>query len=173
MTSRSARRSERREQLPGAGTPRPKRPGAQAQAQPPAPSKLRIAAFGLVVVAILGAGVFMAGSVFIGPREHSDVKGAISMRISMDGFDPGTLDAKPGQTLTLDWWNEDAAMHLTDGVHTLVSESLGVHYELAAQSRETVTLTAPSAPGDYDFWCDSCCGGKDNPKMHGKLHVAV
>lgn len=27
------------------------------------------------------------------------------------GFDPKTIDAKPGETVTLDWWNTDAAMH--------------------------------------------------------------
>jgi heme/copper-type cytochrome/quinol oxidase subunit 2 len=62
-------------------------------------------------------------------------------------------------------------MHLTGGVHTLVSDTLNVRFELPAQSRKTITITAPTAPGDYDFWCDSCCGGKDNPQMHGKLRV--
>jgi heme/copper-type cytochrome/quinol oxidase subunit 2 len=30
---------------------------------------------------------------------------------------------------------------------------------------------APTRPGDYDFWCDSCCGGKESPTMHGILRV--
>jgi plastocyanin len=89
----------------------------------------------------------------------------------MDGFTPKTLDAKPGQTLTLVWSNKDDAAMLTNGVHTLVSDSLKVRLEDPAESTVTVYLAAPMTPGDYDFWCDSCCGGKDTPAMHGTLHV--
>ena len=176
MTTRATRRARGRDL--DAGKPVAARPGATRSGQGSGPgqgsrpSKLRLAAFMLVAAAVLGGGVYLAGSVFLGQRDGTSVAGAISVRISMDGFDPGTLDAKPGQTLMLDWWNQDAAMHLTNGVHTLVSDSLDVHFELPAEGRETVELTAPTAPGDYDFWCDSCCGGKDNPKMHGTLHVA-
>ncbi len=133
----------------------------------------RAAGFAIVAVLVLGAGTYLAGSVFLGQRGQTHVAGAIPVRISMAGFDPQTLDAKPGQTITLDWWNTDAAMHLQGGVHTLVSDALHVHYALPAESRETITLTAPTTPGDYDFWCDSCCGGKGSPDMHGTLHVAA
>jgi cytochrome c oxidase subunit 2 len=128
-------------------------------------------AFALLAVAILGGGVYMASSVFMGQRDKPSTPGAFAMRVSMDGFDPNPTSAAPGETLTIDWWNTDASMHLADGMHTLVSDALKVRFELPAQSRKTITITAPAAPGDYDFWCDSCCGGKDNPKMHGTLHV--
>ena len=133
--------------------------------------RLRGAAFGLIAVGVLGVGVYLAGGVFLGQRGATQVAAALPMRVSMAGFDPAVIRAKPGETVTLDWWNTDGAMHLQGGVHTLVSDSLGVRLELAAQSRRTVTLTAPAAPGDYDFWCDSCCGGKDSPTMHGTLRV--
>ena len=87
----------------------------------------------------------------------------------MDGFDPNPISAKPGETLTIDWWNTDAAMHLTNGVHTSCPTRSSVDSSSRRESRKTITITAPTAPGDYDFWCDSCCGGKDNPKMHGTL----
>jgi len=93
------------------------------------------------------------------------------MQISMAGFAPQTLEAAPGQTLTIDWWNQDNAMHLEGGVHTLVSDQLGIHDSLPAESRKTITISAPSTPGDYDFWCDSCCGGRESPTMHGTLRV--
>jgi plastocyanin len=171
MTSRAARRAHERNLAVGKAVherPKVRRPRQQA-----GPSKVRVAAFAVVAFAILGGGVYLAGSVFVGARDQTSVSGAISMRVSMDGFDPTTLEARPGQTLTLDWWNQDGAMHLTNGVHTLVSDSLDVRFELAAQSRKTIELTAPMTPGDYDFWCDSCCGGKDNPEMHGTLHVSA
>jgi plastocyanin len=135
--------------------------------------RARAAGFLAVVVVVLGMGLYLAGGVFLGQRGATDVAAAIPMRISMAGFDPPVLNAKPGQTLTVDWWNTDGALHLQGGVHTLVSEALGIRLELAANSRETVTITAPLAPGDYDFWCDSCCGGRESPTMHGILHVSV
>ena len=170
MTTRAARRSQTRN-LPAGETPTTKpRPIAKSDART-RPSKLRVAAFLVIAAVVIGGGAWMAGSVFMGQRDKTNVAGAMAVGISMDGFSPSTLHATPGQKLTLDWWNEDAPMHLTNGVHTLVSYKLNVRLELPAQSRKTVTLTAPMTPGDYDFWCDSCCGGKDNPKMHGTLHV--
>jgi cytochrome c oxidase subunit 2 len=133
--------------------------------------RIRGVVFGVIVVAVLGAGVYMASSVFVGQRGTTTVAAALPMRVSMAGFDPATIHAKPGETITLDWWNTDGAIHLTGGVHTLVSDTLGVRLALPAESRKTVTITAPTAVGDYDFWCDSCCGGKDNPGMHGTLRV--
>ncbi|MBI3747727.1 MAG: cupredoxin domain-containing protein [Chloroflexi bacterium] len=135
--------------------------------------RLRTVAFGVVVVVVLGVGLVLAAGTFFGQRGTPTTAGAIAMRISMAGFDPNTLEAKPGETLTIDWWNDDGAMHLENGVHTLVSDTLGIRYELPADSRKSITITAPSAPGDYDFWCDSCCGGKDSPTMHGTLHVSA
>ena len=169
MTSRAARRANERDLLAGKAVA-PERERRKATAKPK-PGKLRALAFLVVAVAILGGGAYLAGSVFMGQRDKSSTPGAFAMRVSMDGFDPKVIDAKPGETLTIDWWNTDGAMHLTDGVHTLVSDSLNVRLELPADSRKTVTLDAPTATGDYDFWCDSCCGGKDNPQMHAKLHV--
>jgi cytochrome c oxidase subunit II len=172
MTTRAARRAQARDLPPGTTQTTRKPRSAQSTAQTK-PSRLRVALFLGIAAVVIGGGLYLAGSVFLGQRGKTNVAGAISVRISMDGFDPTTLDATPGQTLTLDWWNEDAPMHLTNGVHTMVSDKFPVHLELAAQSRKTVTITAPTTPGDYDFWCDSCCGGKDNPKMHGTLHVAA
>ena len=169
MTTR-ARRAQSRNLAPGevpTATPRrAARPADQTK-----PGALRVLAFVVVAVAILGAGVYMAGNVFFARSDPSTAPGAIAVSSGMDGFTPKTLDAKPGQTLTLDWSNQDDASMLTNGVHTLVSDTLKVRLELPAQSHKTVTLTAPMTPGDYDFWCDSCCGGKDTPAMHGTLHV--
>lgn len=133
--------------------------------------RIRMAAFALVAATTLGIGAYLAGGVFLGPRGSTTVAAAIPMRISMAGFDPAVITARPGETVTLDWWNTDGAAHLEGGVHTLVSDELGLRLELPAQSRRTVTISAPMAPGDYDFWCDSCCGGQASPSMHGRLRV--
>jgi plastocyanin len=133
--------------------------------------RIRVAAFGAVVVAVLGVGVLLAASDFMGQRGTSTVAVAVPMRIGMSGFEPRVIHARPGQSVTLDWWNSDGAIHLQGGVHTMVSDALGIRLELPAESRRTVTIAAPMKPGDYDFWCDSCCGGKASPSMHGTLRV--
>ena len=91
--------------------------------------------------------------------------------MSMAGFDPGIITAKAGEELTVELWTTDAAPHLHNGVHTFISDELGIYEELAAESRRTVTLEMPMTPGDYDIYCDTCCGGKASPTMHGILRV--
>jgi heme/copper-type cytochrome/quinol oxidase subunit 2 len=53
----------------------------------------------------------------------------------------------------------------------MIAPDLGLHEELPAESRRAVSWTVPNKPGTYDVWCESCCGGKDNPQMHGKIVV--
>ncbi len=154
MTTRATRRNQQR-----------------AQRRSPANSRLRAVVFAVVAFLIIGAGAYLAGSVFLGQRGGTSVPGAMTMRISMAGFDPKVMTAKPGQTLTIDWWNTDGAVHLEGGVHTMVSDTANIHESVAAESRKTITIAAPMKPGDYDFWCDSCCGGKENDQMHGTLRV--
>lgn len=133
--------------------------------------RARAAAFAIVVVAIVGVGIVLAAGDLLGQRGTATTAGAIPVRMSMAGFDPTVIHAKPGETLTIDFWTTDAAPHLEGGVHTWISPALGLNVELPAESRKTFTFTAPTTPGDYDFWCDTCCGGKASPTMHGTLHV--
>lgn len=164
-------RHERRETERLAAPKTPRLPATEIAEAERRSRRLRGAAFTVLVVAVLGVGLYLAGGVFLGQRDTTVVAAATPMRISMAGFDPKMIHVKPGETVTLDWWNSDGAMHLSGGVHTLVSEALGIRLELPAESRKTITITAPLTPGDYDFWCDSCCGGKDSQTMHGNLHV--
>lgn len=126
-------------------------------------------AFGGVIVAVLAIGAFLAfGDFFNRPTAAA---GEINIQSSMAGFTPSTITVKAGSTVTLDWWTNDAAIHLQGGVHTMVSPDLGLYEELPAESTRTVSWTVPNKPGTYDVWCESCCGGKDNPVMHGKIVV--
>ena len=122
------------------------------------------------MVVVLGAGLVLGFGDFFG--RPSDTGTVVTMRISMAGYAPNLLVAAPGETLTVDWWNTDNAMHLDGGwVHTLIAPELGINETLPAESRKTIRITAPAKPGDYDFYCDSCCGGKQSPTMHGTLRV--
>jgi heme/copper-type cytochrome/quinol oxidase subunit 2 len=89
----------------------------------------------------------------------------------MAGFTPSEIRVTAGTTVTLDWWTQDAAVHLQDGVHTMISPELGLNEALPAESRTAVTWQVPDKPGTYDVWCDTCCGGKDSPTMHGKIVI--
>ncbi len=134
------------------------------------PGLLRYLLAGGVVVLVLGAGLVVGFGDFFG--RPTDTGSVITMRISMAGYSPNVLVAKPGETLTIDWWNTDNAMHLDGGgLHTLIAPELGINEKLPAESRKTIQITAPTTPGDYDFYCDSCCGGKESPTMHGTLRV--
>lgn len=135
-----------------------------------APSRLRLAALGGIVVAVLGAGLVLGFGDFFG-RPDAATAEALPVRMSMAGFEPGVITAKAGEPLSVELWTTDAAPHLEGGVHTLISDDLGIYEELRAESRRTVTLDIPAVPGDYDIYCDTCCGGKASPSMHAILRV--
>jgi cytochrome c oxidase subunit 2 len=137
--------------------------------QPTTVQRLRPLLFAGVVVAVLGAGVYFAFGNFL--TRPAAAVGSISVQSSMAGFTPAEIRVKAGSAVTLDWWTEDASMHLQNGVHTMIAPDLGLHEELQAESRRAVSWTVPNKPGTYDVWCESCCGGKDSPTMHGKIVV--
>lgn len=134
----------------------------------------RAVAFFAIAVLILGAGTYLAASVFLGQRGTSSVAGALPVRLSMAGFDPKVIDAKAGQTVKLDFWNTDNAMHLDGGgVHTFIMDSQHIYVTIPPEGRKEYSFTAPTTPGDYDFYCNTCCGGKASPTMHGTLRVTA
>jgi len=132
---------------------------------------IRMAAFGAIVVAVLGVGGYLAFGDFL--ERAPATAGAISVQSSMAGFTPSEIRVKAGEAVRLDWWTDDSAIHLAGGVHTLISPALGLYEELPAEGRRTVAFQAPAAPGTYDIYCDTCCGGKDSPTMHGAIVVEV
>jgi plastocyanin len=151
-------------------TPRPSR--AEAAADERRSRRIRGAAFGLIVVAVLGVGLYLAGGVFLGQRDKTTVANALPVRLSMDGFDPKIITARAGATVNLDFWNTDNAMHLDGGgVHTFIMDDQHIYVKIPAEARQAFSFTAPMTPGDYDFYCNTCCGGKASPTMHGTLRV--
>jgi plastocyanin len=126
-------------------------------------------AFGGIVIAVLAIGGALAFGDFF--NRPGAAPGQITVQSSMAGFSPSVITVKAGTTVTLDWWTQDAAVHLTGGVHTMISDELGLYEVLPAESRQTVTWNVPNRPGTYDVYCDTCCGGKDAPQMHGKIVI--
>lgn len=133
-------------------------------------SARRTAAFALIATLVLGL-VAAALLNFYG-RMAATAEGAVPVRISMSGFDPAEIQARVGEPLTIELINLDNSLH-TDGGgwHNFVIEELGVNVKVAPESRVVFTIT-PTEAGEYDFYCDMCCGGKANPYMHGRLLVS-
>ncbi len=128
--------------------------------------------FVVIVIAIFGAAIYliMSKSAVLEPVD----KDAIKMTITMSGFEPNVIRAKAGQLVTINLINPDSSMH-TDGggIHNfqLKAGLANVNVTLAPESQKVFTFT-PTQPGEYHWYCDSCCGGKENPSMHGTLIVA-
>jgi plastocyanin len=133
--------------------------------------KVRPLLFGVIVLAVLAVGAYLAFGDFLNRPATAAGADTINVQSSMAGFTPSEIRVKAGSTVTLDWWTQDAAPHLTGGVHTMISPELGLDEALPAESRRAVTWAVPDKPGTYDVWCDSCCGGKEAPQMHGKIVV--
>lgn len=131
--------------------------------------RARQLAFAGIVLGVLAIGAFLAFGDFL--NRPATASGEINIQSSMAGFTPAVITVKAGSTVTLDWWTQDAAIHLQNGVHTMVAPDLGLNEALPAESSRTVTWAVPNKPGTYDVWCESCCGGKDSPTMHGKIVV--
>lgn len=134
-------------------------------------SRIRGIAFAVVVVVVLAGGGYLAFGDFLHRPGNSAASGVIDVQSSMAGFTPSEIRVKAGSTVTLKWWTQDAAMHLQGGSHTMIAPDLGLDEALPAESTRMVAWTVPNKPGTYDVYCDSCCGGKASPTMHGTIVV--
>lgn len=133
---------------------------------------MRALAFAGLAVAIIGLAVFLTR-----PRELApvgdDLAAAVDVevRIDMNGFAPAELRIPAGRVVRIRVVNPDSSMH-TDGggIHGFTVPGLGIDSRVQPLTKQIITIPA-APPGDYAFWCDTCCGGKENPSMQG--HIAV
>jgi plastocyanin len=130
----------------------------------------RAVLFGALVLGVLAVGAVLAFGDFL-DRPSTTAAGVIDVQSSMAGFTPAEIRVTAGATATMNWWTDDAAMHLQGGVHTMIAPDLGLYEELPAEGNRTVVWAVPDRPGTYDVYCDTCCGGKASPSMHGKIVV--
>lgn len=91
--------------------------------------------------------------------------------VTMAGFDPPVVRLPARRPITLRLVNPDSPYHSDGGGwHQLRIERLGVDVRIPPRSERTVEL--PALPrGTYTFYCNVCCGGKDNPAMQGTVEV--
>ena len=99
---------------------------------------------------------------------------AIQVHASMGGFEPAALTVKPGQAVKIELSSMDTSAHSDGGGrHQFAIDVLDIDWQVGPLSSEVFEFTAPTTPGTYDWYCDICCGGKENPSMQGKLTVAA
>jgi len=135
------------------------------------PRPLRLAAFAAVALLVSTLAIGLVASRLQGPAATDAA--AIGVRASMGGFDPSTLTIGAGQTVRIELTSLDTPYHSDGGGwHQFAIDELGVDWKVGPQSSEVFELTAPTTPGTYSWYCDICCGGKENPSMRGTLTVA-
>jgi cytochrome c oxidase subunit 2 len=127
--------------------------------------RVRGLVFAVVTLAVVGAALWLV-------RPSSQSSDAVQVvQVTMGGFQPAEIHLPANQPATIRLVNQDSPYH-TDGggVHQFAAPTIGVDVRVQTRSSEVVNLPA-LAPGTYEFYCDVCCGGKENPSMWGKLVV--
>jgi plastocyanin len=129
-----------------------------------------MAAFAGIVLLVGGLAVGLVVNRLATPAA-SDAT-AVQIRADMGGFDPPALTARAGETLRIEFASLDTPFHSDGGGwHQFAIDELGVDWKVGPQSSDVFELTVPAAPGTYAWYCDICCGGKENPSMQGTLTV--
>ncbi|MBI2166008.1 MAG: cupredoxin domain-containing protein [Chloroflexi bacterium] len=131
--------------------------------------RIRLLAFGTIALVVLGLAAY-----FLWPAMRptgGGSPGAVTVQLSMGGFDPNHIEGRAGEPLTLRLVNKDTPLH-TDGGgwHQLAFENLRIDVNVPPETTQEFTFT-PATKGSYRFYCSVCCGGKENPYMWGTLEV--
>ena len=129
--------------------------------------RVRVALLGVLAGAIVGTGVWLSRPA--APVRSRDAD--FELVVTMSGFSPRQLQLRAGRPVLLRLVNPDSPYHADGGgVHGFTVPQLGIDVRVPPRSTMDVELPA-AAPGDYPFYCDTCCGGKENPFMWGVLKV--
>ena len=133
---------------------------------PKATSKKPAILIGLAGLAVLA----LATVLFLAPYTRS-AQAEATLQISMSGWSPAVINAKAGQPVAITMINMDNQFHADGGGwHNFTVPAFGVNEPVPPKQTRTFTFT-PTKAGKYVFYCDVCCGGKENPFMRGKLIV--
>jgi cytochrome c oxidase subunit II len=127
---------------------------------------LRLAVFVAVVVLVAGTALWLLRP------QTSQVTADQTIEVTMGGFTPANLALAAGKPTTIRLVNPDSAYHMDGGgVHQFAVPALGLDIKVQPKSEQVFTIPA-AKPGTYAFYCDVCCGGKENPSMQGTIVVS-
>ena len=131
--------------------------------------RVRLVVFAVLALAIAGAAAFAVWPKTLASTDSGSAD--VSLRVDMGGFTPAMLSAPAGRALRLRIVNPDSSMHGDGGgIHGFTIVKLGIDEKIQPLTTSVVTIPASDA-GDYAFYCDTCCGGKENPAMQGVLRL--
>lgn len=126
-----------------------------------------------IFLIVFGAIILLLASIPIikGLNDLKDKEGSINIRLSMSGFSPKTIQINAGEDSSIYLINMDNSMHADGGGwHQFASDDANFDFKIAPLDKKTVSIKVDN-PGTYTFYCDVCCGGKENPSMQGTLIV--
>ncbi len=133
---------------------------------------IRLAAFAVIALVVGGVAIGLVVSRLQAPGGTDAM--AVQVHASMGGFDPPALTVKAGQTVKVELSSMDTSFHSDGGGwHQFAIDALGLNWKVGPESSEVFEFTAPAAAGTYSWYCDICCGGKENPAMQGELTVTA
>ncbi len=130
---------------------------------------LRVAVFVVLAFAVAGGAAYALWPKELATTDADPVD--VTLRIDMGGFTPPTISAPADRLVRVRIVNPDSSHHSDGGgVHGFTILKLGVDAKIQPETTQVVTVP-PAAAGDYAFYCDTCCGGKENPSMQGLLKI--
>ena len=141
-------------------------PHSGRHVQPKSHFGLRLTIFIAVVVLVVGTAIWLVRP------QMAQTAADQTVEVTMAGFQPARLAIPAGKLTSIRLINPDSPYH-TDGggVHQFAVPKLGIDIKVQPRSAAVVTIPAATA-GTYTFYCDVCCGGKENPTMQGALVVS-
>lgn len=133
--------------------------------------KLKKFTMEIILIAIIIAAMIPIALNFAGSFGNNEEEEGQRIEISMAGYNPPIIRAQAGEEITIQLVNPDNSAHSDGGGwHQFASDELNIDYKLAPKTSKTITLTIDES-GEYEFYCDICCGGRENPDMQGKIIV--
>jgi len=133
---------------------------------------LRLALFAFIAIVVGAGAIGLVVSRLQGPAATDT--SAIQVHASMGGFDPAAITVKAGQPVSIELSSMDNSMHSDGGGwHQFAIDALGISWKVGPLGTKVFDFTAPTTAGTYSWYCDICCGGKENPTMQGKLTVTA
>ena len=129
--------------------------------------RVRLVVFAVLALAIAGAAAYAAWPKTLASSDPGPVD--VTMRVDMGGFTPAMIEAPANKFLRIRIVNPDGSHHSDGGgIHGFTIVKLGIDAKIQPETTQVVTIKSSPA-GEYAFYCDTCCGGKENPSMQGVL----
>lgn len=156
-------------QLAGSGAEEPRPAGPSRRTR-----SLRLALLAGLALVVGGIATTMVASRPPAPPVTEGITVQVRGRMGEAGFEPMELRVKTGQTVKIKFSSLDNPLHSDGGGwHEFAIDELGIDWKVGPLSSQVFEFTAPLKPGTYTYYCNTCCGGKENPAMLGKLTVAA